>query len=117
MVVEYIRYKVPMEALDSFLIGMAHTVKQLNTASSCLGYELTRSVDDPETYVLRIEWVKDSHKQRFKPSAFIPDIIDGGRPFAAYITDSHFFKPTGIYKRMPERQWERVHAHGHPIGG
>lgn len=115
MIIEYIRYQVSMEAVDGFLIGMAHALKQLNTIPACLGYELTRSVDEPEIYVLRIEWVKGMQNQRFRPSAFIPDIIDKGRPFSTHIKDMHFYKPTGIYKRMPERQWERVHGHGPPV--
>lgn len=98
MTVEYVRYRVKAGDRNGFMLGLAHAVKQLETNGSCLGYELTESMDDPEIMVLRIEWTKGGGRFRFRDSAFFPGLISDGRPFADLITDMHHYKLTGISK-------------------
>jgi len=56
MVVEYIRYAVGRDRTDRFRDAYAGAVKLLQAEPGCLSYELTRCSDDPESFMLRIEW-------------------------------------------------------------
>jgi quinol monooxygenase YgiN len=62
MVVEYIRYKIPLERRDAFIEAYSNASKQLDASEYCLAYELTECEEERESFILRIEWVsKDMH--------------------------------------------------------
>jgi hypothetical protein len=98
MVVEYVKYRVPLDLRPAFLQGLAHVLKQLDTVGNCLGYELTESTDGPELMVLRVEWSKGSSVHRFRPSAFLPGLVVDGQAFPQFITEKYTCKLTGISK-------------------
>ncbi|GAA3033018.1 hypothetical protein GCM10020000_07640 [Streptomyces olivoverticillatus] len=57
MTVEYIRYRIAeTERRTAFEKAYAAAAEHLYAAPQCLGYELSRGVEEPERYILRIEW-------------------------------------------------------------
>ena len=56
MIVEYIRYRIAAADAASFERDYAQAAHSLDASAHCLGYELSRCVDEPACYVLRIDW-------------------------------------------------------------
>ena len=63
MIVEYIRYKLNKLAEDShesllsnFEAAYRAASSSLDASPHCLGYELSRCVEEQDRYILRIEW-------------------------------------------------------------
>lgn len=55
MIVEYVRYEVPVGARDTFLEAYRAAAKQLEASPHCLAYEVAQGVEEPEHMVVRIE--------------------------------------------------------------
>jgi heme-degrading monooxygenase HmoA len=69
MAVEYLRYRVPAEGQRDFLDGWRRALAFVGRSPHCLGYELSQSVEDPQAYVVRIDWDSvEGHEQGFKKS-------------------------------------------------
>ncbi|MGH9847925.1 MAG: antibiotic biosynthesis monooxygenase family protein [Blastocatellia bacterium] len=56
MIVEYIRYTIPLERGAEFESAYAQAQTSLDASPQCLSYELSRCTEEPSSYVLRIEW-------------------------------------------------------------
>jgi hemoglobin len=70
MIVEYVRYELPVDRQADFEAAYAQVGGILNAAPNCLGWELRRSVEDPGHYVVRIEWDSIAgHVAGFRESA------------------------------------------------
>jgi truncated hemoglobin YjbI/quinol monooxygenase YgiN len=85
MVIEYIRYRVSAERLADFESAYQEASAALRAAPQCVDYELSRCLDEPACYVLRITWTSvDGHLSGFRGG---PEF---GRFFAAiklYVDD------------------------------
>ncbi len=69
MIVKYIRYKIPSERQREFEEAYTNPSVSLNASKHCQTYELTRSTEEPELYILRIEWDSlDGHMKGFRIS-------------------------------------------------
>jgi quinol monooxygenase YgiN len=69
VIVEYIRYAIPADRAAAFERDYAAAAAPLAASPHCLGYELTRCVEEPEHYILRIEWDSvDGHLKGFRQS-------------------------------------------------
>jgi heme-degrading monooxygenase HmoA len=67
MVVEYIRYKVPTSRHREFEEAWSDAQQVLRNAPQCLGYEISHGLEEPENYVVRIEWRSvEEHEQGFR---------------------------------------------------
>ena len=92
MIVEYIRYTIADAKSQAFEAAYMQAREALDASTHCLGYELTRSMEEPTSYTLRIEW--DSlagHEQGFRGSdefrRFLPHI----RPFIGDIQEMRHY--------------------------
>lgn len=56
MVIEYIRYKIPVEQQELFLNDYKLASKSLDSSEYCCGYELTHCEEEIEKFILRIKW-------------------------------------------------------------
>ncbi|HEY0975921.1 MAG TPA: antibiotic biosynthesis monooxygenase [Flavobacteriales bacterium] len=92
-----VRYRVPDAQQFAFLLAMSHALKQLDRIDPCLGYDLSLALDDPELFLLRVEWRKGA-RRRLLRSSFLPDVVIDGWPFPEMIEEHQRFKPTGITK-------------------
>jgi heme-degrading monooxygenase HmoA len=69
MIVEYIQYRIPRERQRQFEEAYANASRSLNASKHCHMYELTHSAEEPELYILRIEWDSlDGHMKGFRSS-------------------------------------------------
>jgi len=99
MVVEYIRYQIAKS--DSAAFEKDYDLAQESLAASphCLGWEITRCVEDPEIYVVRIEWDSISgHMDAFRKSPEFRTFFSSIRPYVDRILDMRHYELTDIVR-------------------
>ena len=97
MTVEYIRYTLTAHAPDDFLAGYATAVESLRAAPECLGYELTRCEEEPQTFILRIHWVSTAaHLEGFRKGPHFPPFLAAIKPFIPEITEMRHYAETPL---------------------
>lgn len=100
MIVEYIRYIVPEPRRAAFEGAYDEAQSSLAASPHCLAYELSRCVEDPTRYVLRIEWDSaDGHLQGFRKSAEFRSFLALVRPFVGNIEEMRHYEPTPVRAR------------------
>lgn len=93
MVVEYIRYKVAATEAEAFEQDYANAGAVLATSPHCLRYELSRCVDEPVSYVVRIEWDSiDGHMRGFRSSAVFQRFFALVRPYVQQIEEMRHYE-------------------------
>lgn len=77
MVIEYIRYRIAEpERRVAFEGAYAKAAGELDSAPECLAYELSHGVEEPERYILRIEWTSlEGHEQGFRGGPWFPSFL------------------------------------------
>jgi hemoglobin len=96
MVVEYIRYLIPGERQEQFEAAYRDASGPLDASEHCLAYELSHGVEEPERYILRIEWDSlEGHEQGFRRGPF-PPFLDAVRPFVDDIEEMRHYGVTQI---------------------
>ncbi|GHG49878.1 putative quinol monooxygenase [Streptomyces griseocarneus] len=102
MTVEYIRYRIAdPERRTAFEKGCAAAAGHLYAAPQCLAYELSRGVEEPECYVLRIEWSSvEDHEQGFRHGPHFAPFAEAVRPYAGDIEETrHYERALVVDKR------------------
>lgn len=97
MIVEYIRYKVGPERAAAFEAAYAAARASLDASPHCLRYEVSRCVEDPGTYVVRIEWDSlEGHLRGFRTSPEFRAFFAAVRPFVDDIEEMRHYEPAAI---------------------
>jgi hemoglobin len=97
MIVEYIRYHIPADQSQAFEAAYARAAGPLGRAPQCIDYELSRSVDEPERYILRITWTSATdHTEGFRGSANFADFLAEIRPYVPVIQEMRHYEPTRV---------------------
>lgn len=98
MIVEYVRYRVAgADCQARFEADYAVAAKILAAAPECVDYELTRSVDDPACYVLRIGWTSaEAHLQGFRTGDSFPTFFAAIRPYVEDIEEMRHYEHTPV---------------------
>lgn len=97
MIVEYLRYEVGPERGASFEAAYAAAQASLDASPHCLRYEVSRCVEDPGTYVVRIEWDSlEGHLRGFRTSPEFRAFFAAVRPFVDDIAEMRHYEPTAI---------------------
>jgi heme-degrading monooxygenase HmoA len=82
MVVEYIRYRIDADLGEEFERACTEAGSLLTASSHCRAHEVARGVEDPETYIVRIEWDSiDGHERGFRTSAEFGEFLSAVKPF------------------------------------
>ncbi len=98
--VEYIRYRIAAEQSAQFLAAWTRAAAQLAAAPECVDYELARSEDDFENYVLRITWTStEAHLDGFRQSDRFPVFLAEIGPYADAVQEMRHYKPTAVRGR------------------
>lgn len=88
VVIEYIRYTVPSSQADAFEQAYRAASPVLDADPHCLAYEIARGVEEPEHYVVRIEWDSvEGHEQGFRRSPGFREFLAAVRPFIPQIQE------------------------------
>lgn len=93
MVVEYIRYRVDPDRHDEFERAYAEAGTPLAASSHCLSYEVARGVEEPDSYIVRIEWDSlEGHEQGFRQSAEFREFFSSVQPFVHEIEEMRHYE-------------------------
>ena len=88
MVLEYIRYTVPQARSSEFEEAYARAGAVLDADAHCLGYEVSRGVEEPEHFVVRIEWDSvEGHEQGFRTGPRFVEFFAAVKPFFSEIAE------------------------------
>ena len=98
---EIIRYKIPLGQAAAFVRAYADAGQVLKGSPSCLGFELLRSVKDPELFLLTIQWESaEGHLSGFRRSAAFPQFFALIKPYVDNILEMEHYETTDV-------RWER----------
>jgi quinol monooxygenase YgiN len=88
MVVEYIRYVIAEDRSAEFEEAYRKASVVLDGDAHCLGYEVARGVEEPERFVVRIEWDSvEGHEQGFRASPRFGEFFAAVKPFFTQIEE------------------------------
>jgi quinol monooxygenase YgiN len=97
MIVEYIRYTIPAEQHAAFVRAYEQAREPLDASPNCLGYELARCVDEPDVYVLRIEWDSaEGHLRGFRGSPGFRAFFAAVGPYVGNIVEMRHYELTDV---------------------
>jgi heme-degrading monooxygenase HmoA len=79
MIVEYIRYEIPEAEAQEFIEAYRSALSDVDASEHSLGYELTRGVEEPRKFTVRLLWDSvEGHEKGFRSSpqfkSFLPKI-------------------------------------------
>lgn len=94
---EYIRYRIPAAAVDAFEDAYRRAAGPLSTSPECVDFELSRCVEEPESYILRITWTSmEDHLEKFRTSDAFQVFFAEIRPYVGAIEEMHHYEPTRV---------------------
>jgi len=103
MIVEYIRYKISPTQAARFEQDYAEAAHSLDVSAHCLGYELACCVDEPGSYILRIEWdSEEGHMQGFRGSVEFRTFFAAIKPYVGMIEEMRHYKTTMVQGKSHE---------------
>lgn len=95
MIVEYIRYDIPAQDAEAFEADYSQAEHSLDASPHCLDYELSRCLDEPACYILRIEWDSvEGHMQGFRQSAEFRQFFATIKPWVSRILEMRHYEQT-----------------------
>ncbi|MGO9752293.1 MAG: antibiotic biosynthesis monooxygenase family protein [Solirubrobacteraceae bacterium] len=93
MVVEYIRYDVPEADAERFEDAYRRACRVLAEDPHCIRYEVARGVEEPEHFVVRIEWDSlEGHERGFRTSPAFPTFLAAVEPFFSEIEEMKHYE-------------------------
>lgn len=99
MIVEYLRYSVEADRADAFVAAYEAASEPLLASPHCLAFDLSRCIDDPTQFILRIEWTSaEDHMQGFRGSPEFRAFFAHVKPYVGDIEEMRY------YKRMLNRR-------------
>ncbi|MFP3966857.1 antibiotic biosynthesis monooxygenase [Actinomadura fulvescens] len=97
MIVEYIRYQVPEARSADFEAAYARAAVPLAAAPQCVDYELSRCVDEPDSYILRITWTSaKDHLEGFRGGEHFKAFFAEIRPYVEQIEEMRHYERTSV---------------------
>ena len=97
MIVEYIRYRIPPERTGEFEAAYGRAGAALRAAPQCLDFELSRCVDEPGRYILRIGWTSEKeHMEGFRGGPHFPGFLAEIRPYLPMIEEMRHYDRTTV---------------------
>ncbi|MFN8672640.1 MAG: antibiotic biosynthesis monooxygenase [Candidatus Sericytochromatia bacterium] len=97
MVIEYIRYKIPVEQQELFLNDYKLASKSLDSSEYCCGYELTHCEEEIEKFILRIKWTStEDHLKKFRQSTQFKEFLPYIKPYIPNIEEMQHYNITEI---------------------
>jgi quinol monooxygenase YgiN len=93
MVIEYIRYRIADDRRDEFERAYAAADKPLAASSHCLAREVGRGVEEPDSYIVRLEWDSvEGHEQGFRSSPEFREFFACVQPFVDDIQEMRHYE-------------------------
>lgn len=93
MIVEYIRYAVPPELAEEVEDAYRRGGLVLDADPHCLSWEIARGVEEPENFVVRIEWDSmEGHLQGFRRSPGFREFFAAVKPLFDHIQEMKHYR-------------------------
>jgi len=93
VVIEYIRYTIPPEQGKAFERAYTEAGRSLSASPHCRSYELARCVEEPASYVVRIEWDSlDGHERGFRSGSEFRAFFALVRPYVDAIEEMRHYE-------------------------
>lgn len=93
MIVEYIRYEVAAPRHAEFLAAYQSAAQELEGSSHCLSYEVSQGVEEPNNFVVRIEWNSvEGHEKGFRGSPAFRTFLGKVKPFFSEIREMKHYR-------------------------
>ncbi|MCX4095518.1 group II truncated hemoglobin [Nocardia sp. alder85J] len=97
MIVEYIRYRIAEHEAADFEAAYARAAQVLAAAPQCVDYELSRCVDEPAAYILRITWTSaDDHLRGFRGGERFAEFFAAIEPYVRQIEEMRHYERTAV---------------------
>src|SRR5919106_7070616 len=97
MIAEYIRYTIDEQRREAFEAAYEIAARALADSPHCVGYELSRCVEDPGAYILRIEWDSaEGHLEGFRKSEQFGTFLGHVRPYLDDIEEMRHYELTAV---------------------
>ncbi|WP_285032124.1 antibiotic biosynthesis monooxygenase family protein [Mycolicibacterium sp. lyk4-40-TYG-92] len=91
-VVEYIRYRIPPDRAAAFVAAYEAAAVPLSESDHCLGYELTRCVEESDRWILRIRWTSvEDHLEKFRRSPQFRAFFSHIAPFVDQVDEMQHY--------------------------
>ncbi|MFF1415413.1 putative quinol monooxygenase [Streptomyces sp. NPDC058289] len=95
--VEYIRYRIALDDQPAFEDAYVRASESLTASPECIDYELARSEEEPERYILRIRWTSiDAHLNGFRKGEHFPAFFSAIRPYVTAIEEMKHYLVTKV---------------------
>ena len=93
MIIEYIRYQVPAASHADFLLAYRGAGEELAASGHCLRYEVSQGVEEPDNFIVRIEWNSlEGHEQGFRKSPQFSPFFARVKPYFANIREMKHYQ-------------------------
>jgi quinol monooxygenase YgiN len=93
MTTEVIRYKIPAEKAAAFEESYQKAESILRGSEHCMGYRLLRGHEEPENWILLLEWDSvDGHEQGFRKAPAFKEFLTLVRPFIHAIQEMKHYQ-------------------------
>jgi quinol monooxygenase YgiN len=100
VIVEYTRYKIDEERCNAFEQDYKKAGESLAASTHCLAYELSRCKEDPEHYILRIEWdSEEGHLKGFRSSPEFKAFFAVVQPYVKDIEEMRHYQVISVLAR------------------
>ncbi len=97
MIVEYVRYRIPVDAHASFLAAYGLASQALDASEHCLGYELTQCEEEEDRFILRMPWTStEDHLKKFRSSPEFAEFLPHVRPFISHLEEMQHYRLTSV---------------------
>jgi quinol monooxygenase YgiN len=112
MIVEYIRYKLKNHTGDDFEATFAgfesayrEAAQYLDKSPNCQGYQLARCVEEPDRYVLRIDWDSvEGHLMGFRRTPDFSRFFEAIKAYIGEIEEMQHYMPTSVVSKKEPRE-------------
>lgn len=98
MILEYIRYKLSApESGGEFESAYRKAAASLDASPHCLAYELSHCTEEPDRYILRIEWDStDGHLKGFRRAPEFAPFLAAIKPYISQIEEMQHYSLTSV---------------------
>jgi quinol monooxygenase YgiN len=100
MIAEYTRYKIDEQRRSAFEKAYKKAGESLEASTHCLAYELSHCTEDPDHYILRIEWdSEDGHLKGFRTSPEFKSFFALVQPYVKDIEEMRHYRVISVGRK------------------
>jgi quinol monooxygenase YgiN len=101
MIVEYTRYKIDEQRRSGFENAYKKAGESLKASSHCLAYELSHCTEDPDQFILRIEWdSEEGHLKGFRTSPEFKSFFASVQPYVNDIEEMRHYQVISASRKV-----------------